>query len=396
FVPLATTYRVYLNNGGHARYPRSVLKEGEMSFKLGIKNSKRLLGVALLAMAAGSLAARAQAPDSAKPAAPSAAANDQAVATGTVIRTESRIVLVDAVVTDKKGKYVANLTQNDFKVFEDNKEQAISSFSFGSDPTVQAKGQQHYMILFFDNSSMQMPDQLQARNAAAKFIEKSAGPDRLMAVVEYGGAMTVRQNFTANAKLLEAAVSRAHAPNIETNPQSDSQTVDVASLGTPTFGLPSMSAESSFGVRNMLLSIRSLARNLRAVPGRKMLILFSAGFPLDTESMSELTATIDACNKANVAVYSVDVRGLMVPMPGGSAHLQEPSGVRGAHASALKDGDQAIRPTLVMASYSLASSMFPQKPGGGGGGTGGGGTGGGGSGGGGKGGGTGGTGGTGG
>src|SRR5208282_2532027 len=241
--------------------------------------AKLALAVALAGLLASAGKMRAQTQEAVKP----AGGTTQAAPSDVVIRTESRIVLVDTVVTDKKGHYVTDLTQQDFKVFEDNKEQAISSFSFGSDPTVQAKGQQHYMILFFDNSSMQMPDQLQARNAAAKFIEKSAGPDRLMAVVEYGGAMTVRQNFTANAKLLEAAVSRAHAPNIETNPQSDSQTVDVASLGTPTFGLPSMSAESSFGVRNMLLSIRSLARNLRAVPGRKMLILFSAGFPLDTE-----------------------------------------------------------------------------------------------------------------
>ena len=40
------------------------------------------------------------------------------------------------------------------------------------------------MILFFDNSSMQAPEQIQARGAAAKFIEKTAGPDRLMAVVD--------------------------------------------------------------------------------------------------------------------------------------------------------------------------------------------------------------------
>ena len=78
----------------------------------------------------------------------------------------------------------------------------------------------------------------------------------------------------------------------------------------------------------MLLSIRSLAKNLRAVPGRKMLILFSAGFALDSEGMSELTATIDACNKANVAIYSLDVRGLVATAPGGkpggSAQLKNP------------------------------------------------------------------------
>jgi hypothetical protein len=136
-----------------------------MSFKPGIMNSKRFFAVALLALAAWPLGARAQAPDAAKPATPPTAGNEPAMPTGAVIRTESRIVLVDAVVMDKKGKYVPDLTQQDFKVFEDNREQAISSFSFGSDPTVQVKGQQHYMILFFDNASMQMPDQIQARRA---------------------------------------------------------------------------------------------------------------------------------------------------------------------------------------------------------------------------------------
>src|SRR5260370_9563091 len=70
----------------------------------------------------------------------------------------------------------------------------------------------------------------------------------------------------------------------------------------------------------MLLSVRSLAKNLRAVPGRKMLVLFSAGFALTPENESELTATIDACTKANVAIYSLDVRGLVSASPtGGSA-----------------------------------------------------------------------------
>ena len=39
-----------------------------------------------------------------------------------VIKKESKLVLVDAVVADKKGNYIRDLTQNDFKVFEDNKE----------------------------------------------------------------------------------------------------------------------------------------------------------------------------------------------------------------------------------------------------------------------------------
>ena len=40
-----------------------------------------------------------------------------------VIRTETRLVLVDTVVMDKKGNYVHDLTGKDFRVWEDNKEQ---------------------------------------------------------------------------------------------------------------------------------------------------------------------------------------------------------------------------------------------------------------------------------
>ena len=125
-----------------------------------------------------------------------------------VIRKESRLVLVDTVVTDKKGDYVRDLKQSDFKVYEDNKEQAISTFSTGSDPAIQASGQKRYLILFFDNSTMQTPDQIQARNAANQFIAANANGDHLMAVVDFGGALRIVQNFTANADLLQVRGSR--------------------------------------------------------------------------------------------------------------------------------------------------------------------------------------------
>src|SRR5215472_404954 len=73
-----------------------------------------------------------------------------------------------------------------------------------------------------------------------------------------------------------------------------------------------------------MLALRTLAKNLATVPGRKTLILLTAGFALTPERISEVTAAIDACNKANVAVYPVDVRGLVVAVPGG-ARLDAPS-----------------------------------------------------------------------
>src|SRR5580700_5086599 len=101
-----------------------------------------------------------------------------------VIKKESKLVLVDAVVRDKKGNYIHDLTKDDFKVFEDNKEQPVSTFSAGTDPAAPTVGGRRYLILFFDNSTMAAPDQIQARGAATKFIEANAGPDRLMAVVD--------------------------------------------------------------------------------------------------------------------------------------------------------------------------------------------------------------------
>jgi len=327
-----------------------------------------LLALGLLVFPAFPLALRAQ---NAEPAKPEAPAQQQPVATSPVIRTESRVVLVDAVVTDKKGNYVHALTQKDFKVYEDNKEQAVTSFSFGSDPSGPVSAQKHYMILFFDNSSMAAPDQIQARAAAAKFVAEGAGPDRLMAVVDFGGSLLVKQNFTSNTDLLTAAVSGVKHAEIETNGQS-------AALANPVLvassGLSSISnAEADYGARTMLLAVRSLAKNLRAVPGRKMLILFSAGFPLTTERMSELTATIDACNKANVSIYSLDVRGLMapaLPIPTGPTGMMRQ--LHPAHSLTVSTrATSSRRPRLVLASFSPASAAEPQKPGGGGGGGGG-------------------------
>ena len=129
-------------------------------------------------------------------------------------------------------------------------------------------------------------------------------------------------------------------------------------------GVPSLSnAEADFGARSMLLSIRSLAKNLRGVPGRKMLILFTAGFPLSTENLTELTATIDACNKANVAIYPLDVRGLVTGMPGGSARLSTPGKGGNSTAVAAKTVNQNDAPVCCWLATALARCWIPRSPG---------------------------------
>src|SRR5246500_2927339 len=309
----------------------------------------------LLAFAVGTQALAAQAPpqEQAPPPPPPAPATATEPQTSPVtIKKESRLVLVDAVVTDKKGNYVKALTDKDFKIYEDNKEQPVASFSSGADTAIQAKGQKHYLILFFDNSSMAAPDQIQARGAAAKFVEANAGPDRMMAVVDFGGRLQIVQNFTANADALRAAVNGLKFSAVDSNGSSASNS--LAPVTVASAGLSSLSnAETDFGARTMLLAVRSLAKNLRSVPGRKMLVLFSSGFALTPENESELTATIDACNKANVAIYALDARGLVGGGPSaGPGGMAQNRGAANPHRAATrgpaKSGNFA-KPTLVLA-----------------------------------------------
>src|ERR1700686_177807 len=300
-----------------------------------------------------------QAPPAAAPAPKPEPTTVEDLQTSVVIKKESRLVLVDAVVTDKKGNYIKDLSEKDFKLYEDNKEQQVASFSSGADTAIQAKGQKHYLILFFDNSSMAAPDQIQARGAAAKFVEANAGPDHMMAVVDFGGALRIVQNFTANAAMLQAAVKGAKYSSINSNASAASD--PMAPVAVASAGLSSLSsAEADYGARTMLLSVRSLAKNLRAVSGRKMLVLFSAGFALPPENESELTATIDPCNKSNVAIYSLDVRGLVAAAPGGSARTNVPGGKMRAVSQPATRENSSGRAHLVLTSYSGSAAPDPQ------------------------------------
>ncbi len=227
---------------------------------------------------------------------------------GLLIQTETRQVLVDAIVTDKKGNYITDLKAKDFRVQEDGKEQPINSFSFEADPA-NGSGRTHYLVLLFDNTSMNTGDQAVARQAAAKFIDTNAGPDRMMEVVNYGGAVKVEQKFTADAERLKAVVNG----------------IQFAAISTTAVGASPAAAD--FAVTAMLESLRTVAKGLGSIPGRKILVLFTAGFTLSSERVSEATATINECNKANVAIYPVDVRGLSTG-GFGKASLQAPRSLR--------------------------------------------------------------------
>jgi VWFA-related protein len=266
-------------------------------------------------------------------------AQDANQSSGPIIRAEKKLVLVDVVVTDKKGDYVHDLTAKDFRLWEDKQEQNIESFSSEVDPASPASNRKHYLVLFFDNSTMGFAEQTQARQAALRFLDKNTAPNRLIAVVNFGGSLRIAQNFTSDAERLKQVVSGVKFSSVASN--------------SDAMGGPALSkAEMDFGARTVLLGLRSLAKSLSTVPGRKTLIFLSAGFRLDSELRSELTAVVDVCNKANVAVYPIDVRGLVTGAPG---------------AQGANRGGPLHGAFLVRASYAGTPEGMQQHPGGGGG-----------------------------
>ena len=218
--------------------------------------------------------------------------NEPAVNSDSVFSSDSRLVLIDSIVTDKKGAYIGDLTQKDFKVREDGKEQMLTSFSYLADGAPAIDGQKHYLVLLFDNSTVPQTDQHYARDAAIKFIGSNAGPNRLMSAVEFDGNLRVTQNLTDDVERLKQAVTGAK--------------FSVASASAP-FVLNRGNRSGNDPAKALPIALGNLAKGLAKVPGRKTVVLFSEGLSVNHDLIKP---AIEECNRSNVAIYPVDIRAL--------------------------------------------------------------------------------------
>jgi VWFA-related protein len=228
----------------------------------------------------------------------------------TVIQTETREVLVDAIVTAKNGAYIGDLTAKDFHVAQDGKDQAIRGFSQES---ASAASQTRSLVLFFDETSMEARDQIAVRQAASNFIEAEAGPNHMMAIVVFNGAMRITQSFTDNAGRLKDELNQATfhglAPSaVDSDNSHDPSRAEEARA----VGRGGNSVATSFGTRTMIRSLGDLGMSLGVLPGRKIVVVFTGTLPSSTDPKAELRDAVDAANKSGVAYYPVDVRPIYV------------------------------------------------------------------------------------
>ena len=129
-------------------------------------------------------------------------------------------VLVDAVVTDKRNKSVADLTADDFEIFEDGVKQKISSFRYESigkeldastsgaatAPKSPADMKTANMVSLVFDAQTTRDGALRARVAAFDFIDSGMKPNDYVAVFGVDQNLLVLAPFTQDKTVLKRAV----------------------------------------------------------------------------------------------------------------------------------------------------------------------------------------------
>ena len=272
------------------------------------------------------------------------------------IRATVNLVEVDVEVTDRNGNPVKGLRQDQFSVAENGKEQKISSFDYFDVERLEKAGAEEIapitipigsvaqpeevrrqirdrrmIVLFFDLTSLQPNDLTRSTLAAKQFLSKQMTPADLVGVVAFGNQLKVVADFTNDRDLLNSAVD-ALLPGKESQlaalSAATSTGIDAASTEDTDAAFSADDTEfNAFNTDRKLIALESLADLLKDIPGKKSVMQFTSGITQTGEdNRSQLRATTDAANRANMSIYTVDSRGLLAEIPGGDASVGASSG----------------------------------------------------------------------
>jgi VWFA-related protein len=273
-------------------------------------------------------------------------------------------LLVPVVVRDAQGHTVGNLKKEDFQVFSNNKPQLISGFSIQQrgttkDNTASAPGSvtqqtvspdtlpDHITVFLFDDMHLTAEDLAHAREAGMKILSGALTGTAMAAVVSISGR--VNTGLTRDTAKLQEALAKLQPMGLYRADNMDCPHIDYyeADLienkhdpvavqdanqkfancnNMPTVATPSniptaeRSVESA-AIRALALghqdtqstyaSIAQFVRRMAPLPGRRTLILVSAGFlNIERDSLGAESRIIDLAVQSDVTISSLDARGL--------------------------------------------------------------------------------------
>lgn len=303
----------------------------------------RLTRLAVVGVVAGLLALPVVSQDSAQnsPATPA-------------VKVESRIVVVDVVVTDSSRKAVGGLTAKDFRIAEDGGVQTISSFEehkashaapialpempanvFTNFPTT--KTADSVNVILFDTLNTQPRDQGWVRQQLIDYL-KGVAPGTQMAIFGLGTQLHMVRGFTTNFSGLSVALDDKKDglhPELTRYLATPSQHgAEMTVLGQMMQSRASPEAIEAFKrfmadesatkdverVEYTLQAFQQLARYLSGIPARKNVIWFAGSFPISFvpeskkplyKHQEKIQQTSDLLTAGQIAIYPVSAEGLV-------------------------------------------------------------------------------------
>jgi len=230
----------------------------------------------------------------------------QAATPASTITVDAKLVIVPAIVRDKKNGLIANLTRENFALTVDGKPQTLRYFDHDSNVPITAG-------LLIDTSQSVRSVLDEERTASATFVEKMLAPERDQAfVIQFAHGVELLQDVTKSRPLLEKALKEVDTPNPTLQRSGDSTNNDPnnsqgnnSGYGRGGYGR----GGSQGGGGTALYDAVFLASDevINKQQGRRALILLTDGD--DRGSLKSITQAIEAAQRADTMIYAIYYKG---------------------------------------------------------------------------------------
>ena len=202
-------------------------------------------------------------------------------AAGGTLKATTEVVSVYAVVRQKNGRLIPDLTKDDFQLSENQQPQVIRYFSREADTPLT-------MGILVDTSPSQDRVLGVEKREAEAFLQEVMRPKDLTFVLHFDVEVELLQDFTSDLNRLDRAIEEGE--------------INGGGFRTPgTF--PAGDSQGATHLYDAVyLSARELLKN---EVGRKVLILLTDGE--DQGSKVKLDTALEAAQKSDVIIYSVDI-----------------------------------------------------------------------------------------